>query len=95
MATGAAAVIFDACEESKKWQTKEGGLKLLSALAQGAPSQVSACLPVIVPLVSDRMVDAREQVRPMGSSTCTGGLTEAATALQKRQQQQQQQPWFQ
>jgi hypothetical protein len=57
-------VIFDACEESKKWQTKEGALKLLAALAAAAPAQVSACLPTIVPLVSDRMVDAREQVGP-------------------------------
>lgn len=56
-------VIFDACEESKKWQTKEGALKLLASLARVARSQVSACLPQIVPLVSDRMVDPREQVK--------------------------------
>jgi hypothetical protein len=35
---------------------------MLAALAAAAPAQVSACLPTIVPLVSERMVDAREQV---------------------------------
>lgn len=57
------AVIFDAMEDSKKWQVKEGALKLLADLAKSAPAQVSACLPAIVPLISERMVDAREQVR--------------------------------
>jgi hypothetical protein len=50
-------------EDSKKWQVKEGALLLLAALARTAPSQVSACLPAIVPLISERMVDPREQVR--------------------------------
>lgn len=60
------AVIFDAMEDSKKWQVKEGALKLLAALARTAPAQVSVCLPAIVPLISERMVDAREQVRGGG-----------------------------
>jgi elongation factor 3 len=50
-------------EDSKKWQVKEGALRLLVTLAQTAPAQVSLCLPAIVPLISERMVDAREQVR--------------------------------
>lgn len=58
-----AAVIFVAMEDSKKWQVKEGALRLLVTLAQTAPTQVSLCLPAIVPLISERMVDAREQVR--------------------------------
>lgn len=57
------SVIFDAMEDSKKWQIKEGGLRLLAALAKTAPAQVAVCLPAIVPLISERMVDAREQVR--------------------------------
>lgn len=55
-------VIFDAMDDAKKWQIKEGSLRLLAALAKTAPAQVSACLPAIVPLISERMVDAREQV---------------------------------
>jgi hypothetical protein len=57
-------VIFGGMEDSKKWQIKEGALRLLVTLAKTAPAQVSACLPAIVPLISERMVDAREQVRP-------------------------------
>jgi hypothetical protein len=49
-------------EDSKKWQVKEGALLLLAALTRTAPSQVAACLPAIVPLISERMVDPREQV---------------------------------
>lgn len=56
-------VLFEALADDKKWQTKEGSLKLLKALAKNAPRQVRACLPDIVPLVSERMVDAREQVK--------------------------------
>lgn len=56
-------MLFDAMEDSKKWQIKEGALKLLAALAKTAPAQVSVCLPAIVPLISERMVDPREQVR--------------------------------
>jgi hypothetical protein len=33
------AVIFDAMEDSKKWQVKEGALALLSSLARVAPAQ--------------------------------------------------------
>lgn len=49
-------------DDSNKWQTKEGALRLLAALAESAPDQVAQQLPAIVPLISDRMVDAREQV---------------------------------
>jgi len=48
--------------DNKKWQVKEGALLLLAALARSAPPQVAVCLPAIVPLISERMVDAREQV---------------------------------
>lgn len=50
-------------EDSQKWQVKEGALRLLTILADAAPAQVSGSLPVIVPLISERMVDARDQVR--------------------------------
>jgi hypothetical protein len=54
-------------DDAKKWQVKEGALLLLADLAQSAPSQVSMCLPAIVPLISERLVDPREQVRPRGA----------------------------
>jgi hypothetical protein len=54
--------VFAALDDSNKWQTKEGALRLLAALAESAPDQVAQQLPAIVPLISDRMVDAREQV---------------------------------
>jgi hypothetical protein len=57
------AVVLKGLEDSQKWQVKEGALKLLTALADTAPKQVSAYLPTIVPLISERMVDPREQVR--------------------------------
>lgn len=60
------SVIFGGMEDSRKWQIKEGALRLLVTLAKTAPAQVSACLPAIVPLISERMVDAREQVRKGG-----------------------------
>uniref|UniRef100_A0A383W2Z9 Elongation factor 3 n=1 Tax=Tetradesmus obliquus TaxID=3088 RepID=A0A383W2Z9_TETOB len=64
-------VIFDAMEDSKKWQVKEGALLLLAALTRTAPSQVSACLPAIVPLISERMVDPREQVKAAAAKAGT------------------------
>lgn len=70
----AAAVIFDAMEDSKKWQVKEGALRLLAALSKTAPSQVAACLPAIVPLISERMVDPREQVRRHSSSSSSDNV---------------------
>ncbi len=48
--------------DAKKWQTKEAALKLLSALAAAAPGPLSALLPDIVPVISELMVDPREQV---------------------------------
>jgi hypothetical protein len=54
--------VFAALDDSNKWQIKEGALRLLAALAESAPEQVAQQLPAIVPLISDRMVDAREQV---------------------------------
>lgn len=49
-------------EPSLKWQVREGALKLLTGLTQSAPSAVGAHLPDLVPVISDLMVDPREQV---------------------------------
>lgn len=57
------AVVLKGMQDSEKWQTKEGALQLLTALADSAPAQVAVCLPTLVPLIAERMVDAREQVR--------------------------------
>jgi hypothetical protein len=56
------AVVLRGMQDSEKWQTKEGALQLLTALADSAPAQVAVCLPTLVPLIAERMVDAREQV---------------------------------
>lgn len=66
-------MVLKGLEDSQKWQVKEGALRLLTTLADAAPAQVSGSLPVIVPLISERMVDAREQVRER-VGVCEGGL---------------------
>jgi len=62
------AVVLSGLEDSQKWQTKEGALQLLTALADTAPAQVAARLPTLVPLISDRMVDPREQVGELSAA---------------------------
>jgi hypothetical protein len=56
-------VLFEGTDPAKKWQSREGALQMLAALAEAAPRQVAACLPEIVPLVATLMVDPREQVK--------------------------------
>ena len=48
---------------ARKWQTREGALRALEALAAAAPRQVAERLPEIVPLIAALLVDAREQVK--------------------------------
>ncbi|KXZ51764.1 hypothetical protein GPECTOR_11g208 [Gonium pectorale] len=48
---------------SRKWQTKEGAFKVIATLCETAPDAVQAALPDIVPVVSDGMVDARDEVK--------------------------------
>lgn len=55
--------LFAHTDAARKWQTREGALRMLAAVAETAPRQVAACLPAIVPLVATLMVDPREQVK--------------------------------
>ncbi|GIL45196.1 hypothetical protein Vafri_2513 [Volvox africanus] len=48
---------------SRKWQSKEGAFKIISTLCETAPEAVQAALTDIVPVVSDGMVDARDEVK--------------------------------
>ena len=47
----------------RDWQTKVGALRILGGLTRTAPRQVAACLPTIVPAVSECMCDAKRQVQ--------------------------------
>jgi hypothetical protein len=74
-------------EDSKKWQVKEGALRLLVTLARTAPAQVAACLPAIVPLISERMVDAREQVGTADRRADSSSMRRPGQALTCRRKQ--------
>ncbi|GFR42452.1 hypothetical protein Agub_g3359 [Astrephomene gubernaculifera] len=55
--------ILAATSPSRKWQCKEGAFKMIATLCETAPDAVQAALPDIVPVVSDGMVDARDEVK--------------------------------
>jgi elongation factor 3 len=52
-----------------KWQSKMGSLRILADLATAAPAEVSACLPDIVPAVTECMVDIKAELRDAATST--------------------------
>ncbi|KAG2447603.1 hypothetical protein HYH02_007524 [Chlamydomonas schloesseri] len=55
--------ILSGASPAKKWQCKEGAFKIISTLCETAPDAVQAALPDIVPVVSDGIVDARDEVK--------------------------------
>ncbi|KAL6762833.1 elongation factor EF-3 [Haematococcus lacustris] len=55
--------------KDRAWQTKEGALKLLKKLAVKCKAAVQRALPDIVPLGSECLVDAREQVKKAAWTT--------------------------
>ncbi|ORX99938.1 hypothetical protein K493DRAFT_323797 [Basidiobolus meristosporus CBS 931.73] len=61
-------VLFDALENGK-WQTKLGSLALISELSRGSPEQVQACLPDIIPRVSEIMWDTKPEVQAAAKAT--------------------------
>lgn len=67
-------VVLDHMTVARKWQVKEGALKLLAALARRNPAQVAAALPAIVPVVSECMVDARAQVKEAAWQAAAGAF---------------------
>lgn len=59
--------VMDCCTNStKKWQQKEVAFKMISSFATVAPTQMRKFLPELVPIVSDGMVDARDEVKTAG-----------------------------
>lgn len=62
--------IFDGMR-AQKWQTNEGACNMLGALAGSAPAQVAVCLPEIVPVATEAMGNARQQVKDAAVAAMT------------------------
>ncbi|KAJ3103734.1 translational elongation factor EF-1 alpha [Phlyctochytrium planicorne] len=70
-------VLLEQLTNEKKWQTKVGALQVLSSFAATAPTQIAACLPEIVPSVSDCMWDTKPEV----GEAATACLTETTATI--------------
>ncbi|KAF7722918.1 translational elongation factor EF-1 alpha [Apophysomyces ossiformis] len=64
-------VCLQGLENSRKWQTKMLSLNLISVLAKKNPTQLLACIPDIVPVVSDCMWDTKADVKKEATQCMT------------------------
>lgn len=61
--------LLEPMQPAVKWQTKMGALKMLSTLGENNPTEVSICLPEIVPAVTECMTDIKKELRDCATST--------------------------
>ncbi|KAI8059612.1 P-loop containing nucleoside triphosphate hydrolase protein [Gongronella butleri] len=65
---------LEGLENSKKWQTKMLSLQLIEKLVDLHPEQLKACIPDIIPVVSDCMWDTKIDVKK-GATACMTKVT--------------------
>ena len=71
--------VLEGLSKDRHWQCKEGALKALRKLATAAKQQVQEALPDIVPVGSECLVDAREQVGTPWPCCCCASCPVAST----------------
>ena len=58
--------IYKAFGIKEKWTTRVAALNFIAQLTETAPTQLSVCLPEIVPLISEPMTDSKKETKQAG-----------------------------